>query len=561
MTETSRAASTTSFFSHCNGFAIHGGTFNLIAGSSITHVADRDSSGVRIFREDEILLMKQLGQCSTYSLHSADTRGTAVAVKVFHGPLAEQCWEETSATSRTLMHPNFLRLLGKSVEDSPARFLVYNGVHDIVPNSIASVLQGNLADCVIAGINVVHGLSLALGYLEIQQFSPTSFGSESFDILVGDSGEIILGINPDVNGLRSVIESEATSWVTLLNTLCRLVFNESSHILYHDRVERSAPTGLLSPLPINHTTANSEHLSRREMIWLPSTSPSLNEITQETEAFLSRVRFSSNTLPLQRYHITGPSNPPHRCVGYQREEVFISSQLRNSYLVRHDAPSPLEICTICQDQVPGTQAHGEDPSAGQIDSSETVVESSSTANPLVDVTRPTVQDIQALYDRNNAADTELAEICRQYQCQQEERQLRDAQVAHRLELLLQKAPQLVSTLNPILTEIQGLLSVRAQPAPLRLHPRPRTVTRRREFERRPRKSNLPMGQPLRDAKKPVPEVEERPVDDGFPVEVGEIFEKPKGFDIRPIGQTWDPEVDYYNPESCSKEPTWFDMAY
>ncbi|KAJ7038803.1 hypothetical protein C8F04DRAFT_1088543 [Mycena alexandri] len=559
MTEVFRAAPTTSFFSHCQAFTIHGGTFNHIAGSSVTQAADRDSSGLRIFREDEILLMKQLGQHSKYNLHSADTRGTAVAVKVFHGPLAQQCWEETSAINRTLMHPNFLRLLGKSANESPARFLVYNSVHDTVPNRIASVLRGNLADCVVAGINVVHCLSLALSYLEIQQFSSTSLGSESFDILVGDSGSIILGINSDVSGLKSVTESEATSWVTLLNTLCRLAFSDSSHLLYHDRVERSPPTALLASLPVdNRTDANcgsSEQLLRREMIWLPSSSLSLNEIMRETEAFLLRVRSSPNSLTLQRYHIAGPSNSAHRCIGYQREEVFISSQLRNSYLVRHDVPSPLEICTICENPVQGAQAYGYgcggDLPAGEIDFSEAVVESaSSTAKPAKplessDVMQHSVQDIQTFYNRNDVPDSELADICRQYQCQQEERQLRDAQVAHRLQLLLQKTPH-----------------VRAQPVPLRLHPRPRTATRRREFERsRTRKSNLPMGRALRNAEKPPPEVEERPMDDGFPVEVGDLFEKPKGFNLNPIGQTWDPEVNYYDPESCSKEPTWFDMAY
>jgi hypothetical protein len=77
-------------------------------------------------------------------------------------------------------------------------------------------------------------------------------------------------------------------------------------------------------------------------------------------------------------------------------------------------------------------------------------------------------------------------------------------------------------------------------------------------------------QVLGESTEPQPAKDQPTLDDSFPGDPGEIFEKPDGFDLNPLptiqlaettGTTWEPEVNYYDADSCSKEPVWFDMAY
>jgi hypothetical protein len=41
----------------------------------------------------------------------------------------------------------------------------------------------------------------------------------------------------------------------------------------------------------------------------------------------------------------------HRCAGYVREEITLATTTRDSAVVFHDAPSPLEICLVCHEVV------------------------------------------------------------------------------------------------------------------------------------------------------------------------------------------------------------------
>lgn len=134
----------------------------------------------------------------------------------------------------------------------------------------------------------------------------------------------------------------------------------SDIICLDDTVERNVPSAL--PAFLSHITpadaglGSDPHTSgqppRREIIWLPPPSTvSLTEIVQQTESFLSLLRSTSNAVPLLKHQIAPISASAHRCIGYQREEIFISSQIRNSYIVCHGTPSLQEICTICEERV------------------------------------------------------------------------------------------------------------------------------------------------------------------------------------------------------------------
>ncbi|KAJ7681649.1 hypothetical protein B0H17DRAFT_57199 [Mycena rosella] len=345
-----------SFLSHCHGFSIYGGTFNhYTAQASSASSTDRDSSGLPIISDDEILPVRQLRQWATYSLHSAEARGTAVVVKVFHGARANRDWHATSAFSRKLIHPSFLRLLGRSTDDSPTRFLVYNSVQGTAQNHLASVLKGSLRECIRVGVDMVHGLSLGLIYLTLHKFPVPCLHAEAFDILVSHTGSIVLGIQSETSISEARSELDEGGWVELLNLLCRKTFNQAGHALYLERDALSTPLPHLDISCLSSQelpdTSESPYL-RRELIWRPpppSTS-SLTDIIHQTEFFLSRLS-SSTAPPIPQYQSTVRSDSAHRCTGYHREDVVISSHIRNSYIVHSQAPSLQEICTICDERV------------------------------------------------------------------------------------------------------------------------------------------------------------------------------------------------------------------
>ncbi|KAJ7143880.1 hypothetical protein C8R44DRAFT_141228 [Mycena epipterygia] len=41
----------------------------------------------------------------------------------------------------------------------------------------------------------------------------------------------------------------------------------------------------------------------------------------------------------------------HRCAGYVRQEITLATKTGDSAVVSHDAPSPLEICSVCHEVV------------------------------------------------------------------------------------------------------------------------------------------------------------------------------------------------------------------
>ncbi|KAJ6453875.1 hypothetical protein C8R47DRAFT_1167631 [Mycena vitilis] len=584
-------AETPSFFPNCREFAIYGGTFNHIVGHPAVHGRERDHSGLRIVRQDEILGLNQIIQRSTYSLHSAETSDNAVLVKVFHGPLAKQTWEETSATSRLMMHPNLLRLLGRSADESPTPFLVYNGVQETVQNRLVSALRGDLQQCLSVGVAVVHGLSLGLSYLELQQLPPGSCTTEAFDILIGPDDNIILSYNSGPKTLKRKTQPIETDWFDMFNIMCRTAFNDANHIIYQEMMQRNVPISTPESVSslvhsrvnpeLPSTSAPSHQPPLREFIWIPSSSTySLSEIAHQTQSFRSHLRSlssSSTEPPIPLYRSTETSDNAHRGIGYLREEIFISAQICNSYIVHSEAET--QGSSSVANAFPAVW-NPEAPVPRSLEqSSERAIQAC-------------VQRIQIISSHDDATDTRIAHILREYQAQKEERRVKEAQIGNEIELLLQEALMLPPMLQMLLADLMGHLRIslpRYKTVPLVSMAgsrKPHTLASENEAPPpdTPSRSNTVAAIPAAviPAHKPTPRPGQRfrqrtqylqpkededepafpgPLDNRFLGDAVHIFEKPKGFDLNPVGPIWDAEIDYYDPVACSKAPAWFDMAY
>ena len=99
-------------------------------------------------------------------------------------------------------------------------------------------------------------------------------------------------------------------------------------------------------------------MPRREVWWLDlgATNHSLKSIGRSFEDRLNwSLLSSSNSLRLLR-HIRSPKDDNlrrnlHKCPGYLREEITLTSDLSKSVIVSHAFPGPSERCSICHQLV------------------------------------------------------------------------------------------------------------------------------------------------------------------------------------------------------------------
>jgi hypothetical protein len=91
---------------------------------------------------------------------------------------------------------------------------------------------------------------------------------------------------------------------------------------------------------------------RRELGWKPPEGDfSLAAVSEEFGDFLFVNYYSSPSEILQRLRAPNPQKAVHRCPGYEREEITLSTSINNSVVISHTMPSLREICIVCRKPV------------------------------------------------------------------------------------------------------------------------------------------------------------------------------------------------------------------
>jgi hypothetical protein len=93
-------------------------------------------------------------------------------------------------------------------------------------------------------------------------------------------------------------------------------------------------------------------MPRRELFWrfLERGTQSLEDLSQEFEHFLLVV-LPTSTSPLRYIHNHNKPKTAHRCRGYRREEITLTTDILASAVILHGTPAPREICSICGEVV------------------------------------------------------------------------------------------------------------------------------------------------------------------------------------------------------------------
>ncbi|KAJ7919652.1 hypothetical protein B0H13DRAFT_238203 [Mycena leptocephala] len=264
------------------------------------------------------------------------------------------------------MHPNFLRIIGRSSKTSPDLYLVYHGGAEYAAERmLASVLREELSKCLVLGLTLVSGISSALSYLASNEYPLEKMDSTDFDLLVGSSGHLqicmISGSTRPWSEEEMRTEVRLNHVLELFDSLCKRAFREANCVLYADEVDRSTDfysgSSSIPDLSLSTSTPASQPLpntrlnraERRELVWTTSNKASnLDVITQQIENFLVRFRTSTgNYVRDRRYSAEEHGQIHHRCPGYIREEIYLGPGEESTFILSHSTPSPQEMCTVC----------------------------------------------------------------------------------------------------------------------------------------------------------------------------------------------------------------------
>ncbi|KAJ7657628.1 hypothetical protein DFH06DRAFT_452214 [Mycena polygramma] len=341
---------------------------------------EHSEDGIKIIRNKHLKLTLEIGSGPGYFLHTGETDGRAVIVKVFNpGPTVREQVESTVAVSKRLLHPNVLRIEGVSSPASLTHFIAYeNACRKTAEGPLAAALQEHHTRSITLGFKMVAGLASGVNHLSVQGISLGSLRAENFDVFLDIDDRFLISINPATTEIKTTAQQQTqrvtdTSWPwAILNSLCQKVLRSANRVLHNENIERnsvipdmprrppvlhpsSAATTSVqlepdSPSSSQNMDAEALVPPRREYVWrtilMERGQPSLAAIATRIARDLEmKLLTSVNKLAWS------DGQSVHRCAGYVREEITLTTTTSQGAVIFHDAPSPLEICAICHEVV------------------------------------------------------------------------------------------------------------------------------------------------------------------------------------------------------------------
>lgn len=105
----------------------------------------------------------------------------------------------------------------------------------------------------------------------------------------------------------------------------------------------------LHVLPTSLEEEPPRYCPRRELIWSSQDchSTTLEEVSQQFGDFLGLYSEDDHSIPLQRLRGRDTPGLYHKCSGYIREEITLTSSILGSAIIMHEIPTLREICLVC----------------------------------------------------------------------------------------------------------------------------------------------------------------------------------------------------------------------
>ncbi|KAJ7623966.1 hypothetical protein DFH06DRAFT_1305328 [Mycena polygramma] len=297
-----------------------------------------DGTGLKIIRYEDVKPVREILNGAGYFLHAAHHKGCAVIVKVFNpGPDVQERLAATVALSKSLMHPNVLRVQGVSSPASLNHFIVYEDAHKKSAESqLASALKESVTESIAFGFHMAGMNYGCPRHIHAGDASRDRL-LQNFDIFLDIGPRFILSINPassnDEDTTHAGEQEEKKCW-DLLNALCKKLLGTANDLLHTEKIERDpvtldsrcmAPSKVRAspgsfPESVKPQKESAPVPPRREYVWrtIDRGELSLASVATQTRSYLELLS------PLRMLAATDVRNP-HRCAGYLREEITLAT--------------------------------------------------------------------------------------------------------------------------------------------------------------------------------------------------------------------------------------------
>ncbi|KAF5348006.1 hypothetical protein D9758_010014 [Tetrapyrgos nigripes] len=315
----------------------------------------------RIVSQSNIELLDQLSSRRQYRIHSAKYKQRLVLVKVFQGTQAKKNFKEEKRQNQRLLHPSLLKMIGVSSFTTESPFIVYN----FAPTRGSPVSE----------------LAIGLDYLSSEGARAGSSSKKSIEIFITDDD--VLKIAPDFGSLLVEDsgrheESDTDPLWGLFNDLCDKTFKQATCILYPDVRNRKVSStiakassatatdvlgdteSLMSDVSsnLNFSEPKGSLSPRRELLWRESSrgSRSVHAVAKHYREFWEHLNLtvgqSYHSYAMPRKQAARPLRiVVHRCQGYRKEEITLTSDVAENAIVSHFIPSLHERCPVCKEIV------------------------------------------------------------------------------------------------------------------------------------------------------------------------------------------------------------------
>ncbi|KAJ6520233.1 hypothetical protein C8R45DRAFT_954386 [Mycena sanguinolenta] len=374
----------TSFGSNAGQFTLRKGVSNNIHGNVVhntffnygrkRHQQDLESeppfSPEPVEEEEEeeeddiqhLKLSREIGRGPGYHFSVGKIKGRAVIVQVFdRGPTQRKRFESTVSLSKSLMHPNLLRIKATSSPMSTIDFIAYeNAFWQFAAGPLATALTEDLDRSVTLGFKMVSQLSQGMNYIYDQGISFASLGSENFDVFMDQNDRFLISVNPSTSNQKDASQDlpEQDVW-EVFNALCKKVLRSANSKLHQEDFDRQPAVLVLSnAFPRLFSSFEPDSLEseedpvssvtpRREYVWrtIDRGSQSLDTVANRFSRVLDMKLPSVNKISWTDIR------SPHRCPGYVREEITLAATAVDSAVISHDVPSQGEVCSVCHQLV------------------------------------------------------------------------------------------------------------------------------------------------------------------------------------------------------------------
>ncbi|KAK7023248.1 hypothetical protein R3P38DRAFT_2532459 [Favolaschia claudopus] len=330
--------------------------------------------GIKIIRPKNLKLTHQIGSGPGYFIHSGESKGRAVIVKVFNRNAdAREQLESTVELTKGLLHPNILRIEGISSQASLCQFVAYRHTYwNNAESPLAAALKDNLARSVHLGLKLVEGLSAGINHLAVQRIPLHLIGPDNFDVFLDKDEQFVISINSSSTQDTQHSTYQSSIWEAdnrrawdIFNGLSRRVLSTANRVLHKDAIERlpAAAIDIIAPpsfssfsggfVPLSTPDSMLEFITsadiespislRREYVWrtVSNERQSLGTVAAQIKSDLE-LKFR-----IMRGIARNDALTAQCCAGYIREEITLASSVADSAIITHNAPGPLQVCPIC----------------------------------------------------------------------------------------------------------------------------------------------------------------------------------------------------------------------